>query len=232
MKNNYLVATIKKWNIQEYKKQIPTLAGSWSLITDPKQLTLNYLRDLKPKYIFFPHWSWIVPEEILREFTCVCFHMTDLPYGRGGSPLQNLISRGHAETKLSALKMTKQLDAGDIYLKASLSLQGNAQQIFERSAILIFEMINSIVRLQPMPVKQVGEAVIFSRRTPEQSEIKGKESIKKLYDHIRMMDADTYPTAFLKKEELTLYFDRAEFSGSSLTARVTFKKNTENNKDD
>jgi hypothetical protein len=37
---------------------------------------------------------------------------------------------------------------------------------------------------------------------------------------------------FLKKEELTLYFDRAEFSGSSLTARVTFKKNTENNKDD
>lgn len=59
---------------------------------------------LLPKFIFFPHWSWLIPEDIHTRFECVVFHMTDLPYGRGGSPLQNLIVRGHKETKLTALR--------------------------------------------------------------------------------------------------------------------------------
>jgi len=37
--------------------------------------------------------------------------MTDVPYGRGGSPLQNLIVRGHTETKLTALRCVRDLDA-------------------------------------------------------------------------------------------------------------------------
>ena len=56
--------------------------------------------------------------------------MTDLPYGRGGSPLQNLIIRGHKKTKISALRMVNELDAGPIYFKRSLSLNGNAQKIY------------------------------------------------------------------------------------------------------
>ena len=46
--------------------------------------------------------------------------MTDLPYGRGGSPLQNLIARGFLETKISAILVEKQLDAGPVYLKMEL----------------------------------------------------------------------------------------------------------------
>ena len=47
--------------------------------------------------------------------------MTDLPYGRGGSPLQNLIVRGHKHTMISAIKCVKELDAGPIYLKKPLT---------------------------------------------------------------------------------------------------------------
>lgn len=43
--------------------------------------------------------------------------MTNLPYGRGGSPVQNLILNGHKKTIISALNVTKDLDAGDVYLK-------------------------------------------------------------------------------------------------------------------
>ena len=32
-------------------------------------------------------------QEIHENYKCIIFHMTDLPFGRGGSPLQNLISR-------------------------------------------------------------------------------------------------------------------------------------------
>ena len=225
MTNNYIIATIKEWNFDQYKKVKPTLPGNWSLISDPNQLTIEYLRTLKPKYVFFPHWSWLIPEEILSEFTCICFHMTDVPYGRGGSPLQNLISRGHTETKLSALKMTKQLDAGGVYLKAPLSLQGSAQQIFERCAGITFEMITSIINLNPIPIEQDGTVVTFSRRTPEQSEIKGDEKITELYDLIRMMDADSYPKAFIHYNDITLTFENAQMTKNKIMASVIISKN-------
>ena len=64
----------------------------------------------------------IIPKKIYSNYDCIVFHMTDLPYGRGGSPLQNLIVRGHKETKISALNVQSGLDTGDIYLKKKLIL--------------------------------------------------------------------------------------------------------------
>lgn len=219
--NSYIVATIKDWNLQAYEKFYSIFPGSWTLINEPSQLTIEHLRRIKPRYIFFPHWSWLVPEDILDEFTCVCFHMTDVPYGRGGSPLQNLISRGHKDTKLTALKMTKQLDAGAVYLKAPLSLHGSAQQIFERCAILTFEMINSIITIEPIAIEQTGEVTTFPRRKPEQSEIKGDEKLSELYDLIRMMDADSYPKAFFHHGDFTLTFEQAKLSKSIVNEENT-----------
>ena len=63
-------------------------------IAAPAELTRAALEQAKPRYVFFPHWSHIIPEDIHGAFECVIFHMTDLPFGRGGSPLQNLIARG------------------------------------------------------------------------------------------------------------------------------------------
>src|SRR3989344_2525543 len=100
---NYLVATIKPWNINVFKQKIRHFPGKWFLITDPKKLTTGLIQRIKPRYIFFPHWSWLVPKEILELAECVCFHETDLPYGRGGSPIQNLIARGHKKTMVCAI---------------------------------------------------------------------------------------------------------------------------------
>ena len=117
IKNNYIVATIKEWHIKEFNKYSNSTSANWYLITNKNNLTVKNIRSINPKYIFFPHWSWIVPQEITNNYDCVCFHMTDLPYGRGGSPLQNLIIRGHKTTKITALKMIQELDTGDVYLK-------------------------------------------------------------------------------------------------------------------
>ena len=98
---NYLVCTIKSWNIDAFKERTPDFPGNWHLMSDKDELAMDKLKEINPRYIFFPHWSWIVPEDILNAYECVCFHMTDVPYGRGGSPLQNLIIRGHKDTKLT-----------------------------------------------------------------------------------------------------------------------------------
>ena len=60
-------------------------------IKEKKKLNLQNLNKINPKFIFFPHWSYKVNKNIIKKFNCVCFHTAPLPYGRGGSPIQNLI---------------------------------------------------------------------------------------------------------------------------------------------
>ncbi len=222
--NVYLVAAIKRWNVEEFARRVPALAGRWLLVTDPGALDAAFVGSLEPRYIFFPHWSWTVPDDVLTAAECVCFHMTDVPYGRGGSPLQNLIARGYNETKLSALRMVPELDGGPVYLKRDLSLEGAAHEIFERCARLTFDMINEIVARRPDPVPQSGTPLLFSRRRPEESRLPQSGTPTAIYDHIRMLDAEGYPRAFLDYGDFRLEFQDARREDDRVDARVTVRK--------
>ncbi|MFC2132962.1 methionyl-tRNA formyltransferase, partial [Bacteroidota bacterium] len=179
-----------------------------------------------PEYIFFTHWSYIIPENIYNNYNCIVFHMTDLPYGRGGSPLQNLIERGHTHTKISALKVVKELDAGPIYLKRDLCLHGTAEEIFLRAGNIFIEMIEKIVRENPIPIIQQGEPVFFKRRKSEMSNMKELKNIMQVFDYIRMLDAVNYPNAFIENDYFKFEFSRAALkSDNSIIADVRiFKK--------
>lgn len=222
---DYVVATIKDWNIEAFERHTPGLPGTWHLITGKEELTPETLARIQPRYIFFPHWSWIVPPEILDAWECVCFHMTDVPYGRGGSPLQNLIARGHKETKLTALRMEEDLDSGPVYLKKPLGLEGRAQDIFERVADIVYDMVGEIVKTEPEPAPQEGEPVIFERRTPAMSEMPKTGKPEEVYDHIRMLDAESYPQAFIRYGDFVITFRDADLAeGESVKASVEIRK--------
>lgn len=221
---DYVIATIKPWNIAAFERHRPGLPGGWHLMTERSALTVESLGAIAPRYVFFPHWSWMVPDDITRGFDCVCFHMTDVPYGRGGSPLQNLIARGHADTQISALSMVAEVDAGPVYLKRPLSLEGSAQDIFERFAEIVQGMIADIISDEPEPRPQEGEATHFERRTPAQSEIPEDARIEELYDHIRMLDAETYPRAYLDRGSIRMEFSGAALYGDRVEARVSLRR--------
>ena len=91
----------------------------------------------------FPHWSHMVPDSITKKYTCICFHSAPLPYGRGGSPIQNMIKRGFKETEVCSLKMEKELDSGPIYLRSKVRLSGNLDNILIR----IYEAIASQIKI-------------------------------------------------------------------------------------
>ena len=221
MNNVYIVATIRPWNITVFNDTIKDYPGEWHLIANPSELTLDVINKLRPKYIFFPHWSQIVPEEILGAAPCVCFHETDLPYGRGGSPLQNLIVRGHRETVITALLMTGELDAGPVYLKRPLSLEGLAEEIFIRAARVVADMIKTIIIENPEPVPQSGEATVFKRRKPAMSEIPLKfDRPEQVFDHIRMLDAEEYPRAYIEYGNFRLEFSRPALRVGAVEAEV------------
>jgi methionyl-tRNA formyltransferase len=225
---NYIVATIKPWNIVAFNQVVKRLPGNWFLFTDPQDLTKEAIQKIAPRYIFFPHWSWKVSSEILEHAECICFHSSDLPYGRGGSPIQNLILEGYTETKLTALRMTNELDAGPIYMKLPIDLTGNAQTIFETIASHVFDMIAEIVAKEPEPVPQVGQVKVFKRRAPEQSQIPINLPLTKLYDHIRMLDADTYPRAFIDYGEIRFEFTNAVLGQDKVEAQVVITRHNKN----
>ena len=130
---SYIVASNRPWCNGIEKRLNAALRDNFFLIQNKKELNLQTIDAIKPKLIFFPFWSHLIPETIFKNYTCIIFHMTDLPYGRGGSPLQNLIIRGHKDTMISAVKCIKEIDAGPVYLKKRMSLLGTAEEIYLRT---------------------------------------------------------------------------------------------------
>lgn len=225
MKDNIVIATIKSWNIDNFIILRNKLLKSYNitLISNKDDLNLKYIEELNPKYIFFPHWSWIIPENIYSNFECIVFHMTDLPFGRGGSPLQNLIYRDIEYTKISAIKVEKGIDTGRVYIKEDLFIGlGNADEIFEKASNIIFnKMIPNILENNITPIDQNGEIVNFKRRTPKESNIidSNIETLDKMYNFIRMLDGEGYPNAFLKINNLKISFSEAHKKNKKIFGR-------------
>lgn len=218
---NYVVVSSKSWSYKIFCDVIRNNQGKWHFIQSPEDLNIGTIRKINPHYIFFLHWSWKVSNELIKNYECVCFHMTEVPYGRGGSPLQNLIIRGHQTTKITALKMIEELDAGPIYCQENLSLAGNAEEIYIRATHLSAKMIEYIVKKEPKPLEQSGEITLFKRRKPSESEIVEVKSFQQLYDFIRMLDAEGYPHAFFQYMGFQYSFRRAAIYDGRIVADVT-----------
>ncbi len=194
-------------------------------VYSPEELLQEKIEEFSPRYIFFPQWSWKVPASVFSAYECIMFHMTDLPFGRGGSPLQNLIALGLTETHLSALRCVEEMDAGPIYMQLPLSLLGTAEEILMRAACLIEKMITHILQDQPEPHPQKGEPVIFHRRKAQDGNIAQLETLEKVFDFIRMLDGAGYPPAFIENEHFRFEFSRASLKPEAVFAdvRITFK---------
>lgn len=230
---NIVIATLKTWNIEYSKKLIKKYQGEHriSLITSKEELTEEVLSDINPDYVFFPHWSYIIPAKIYEKYECVVFHMTDLPFGRGGSPLQNLIVRGIYDTKVSAIKVRKGVDTGPIYMKEPINIsEGNANDIFSKISEIVFEkMIPTFLSGEKInPIEQSGEIVTFKRRTPLDSMIPNGLSQRQLYDFIRMLDGEGYPRAYIKNGLERIEFYSANYNDGVVSAKmITVEEKTD-----
>jgi methionyl-tRNA formyltransferase len=111
-------------------------------------------------------------------------------------------------------------------LKRDLSLDGTAQEIYERASLIIEDMIYAIVKENITPVEQIGDPVVFERRKPEEGNLSGIKNIEDAYDLIRMLDADGYPHAFVEVGELIFRFTNADLNTNGLSANVQIVRRT------
>lgn len=217
----YAVAGSRPWNRQTFERRLEDLPGTWLFVATPDELDAALAAHPELDTVFFLHWSHKVTADVLSRVRCINFHMTDLPYGRGGSPLQNLIARGHDHTKLTAIRMTPAFDEGAVYAKRDLCLEGTAEEVYLRAGELSAEVIAELVADWPEPVEQTGEVVRFKRRTPGQSAIADLAGLDALHDFIRMLDADGYPRAFLEHAGFRFEFRRSGRYEGRVEASVT-----------
>lgn len=223
--NRYVVVSNKDWQIQLLQQTLHLKNAEWYFICDKSELSKAKIATIQPQKIFFIHWSHKIDSSIFEGYECILFHMTDLPLGRGGSPLQNLIVRGFKETKISAIKVVEELDAGDIYLKKNLDLNGTAREIFQRATLTISNMILEIIDSNPVPFPQSGSIEIFKRRKPEDGDLKSITNETTIFDFIRMLDGEGYPRAFIETEFFKFEFENANLNtDKTITANVRITK--------
>jgi len=225
---SYVIASNRPWNREMVQSLAQKTGHSFVLISKPAELTEANLHSINPRLVFFPHWSHHINSSIFTQFECVIFHSTDLPFGRGGSPIQNLIARGINETMITALRCVEEMDAGPIYLKKPLSLYGSAEEIFLRASSIIESMIVEMLEKSTKPEPQEGKVVVFGRRKPEQSTLVSAQTLEQAFNHIRMLDAEGYPSAFVEYGPFTFEFTRASIKTDHVLAdvRISLTKDT------
>jgi methionyl-tRNA formyltransferase len=192
--------------------------------TNEVDLSVEALDGFKPDYVFFTHWNWIVKNEIHEKFNCIVFHTAPLPYGRGGSPIQNLILEGFKETPVCAIKMTGELDGGPIYAATNVSLAGTLKAIFSRINDAVNDLIVEIIENDPLATSQLGKPHVFKRLTIKDNEIPTGLKLEEIYDRIRMVDHEDYPNAFIVYDNIRIEFSNAQLVEDAIEVACVIKK--------
>lgn len=168
-------------------------------------------------------WSWIIKSEITERFLCLGVHPSDLPNYRGGSPIQHQIIDCITHTKCSLFRITEKLDAGEIWGKSDLDLNGDSmdiifQNIKKSSNCLLTSFIKNYPNI--LTEKQnLAYGSYFKRRKPEESQILPSDfessDFTDLYNKIRCLTAP-YPNAYIEdKNGNRLFFQKVYFEKNS-----------------
>ena len=102
-------------------------------------------------------------------------HESNLPLGKGFSPLQWQILEGKNKIVFSLLEASEEVDSGDIIEQMECNLDGTElyDEIRSKQAKLTFELISRFIRNYPnyKKKKQFGKSTYYRRREITDSEL-------------------------------------------------------------
>ena len=108
--------------------------------------TVQQLRDLKPDVCAVVAYGRILPQKVLDvpTFGCINIHASLLPKYRGSAPYQWAVLDGLTETGVTAMYLTREMDAGDIIdvSKTPIGENETAGQLLDRLAVLGADLLS------------------------------------------------------------------------------------------
>lgn len=160
--------------------------------------------DAPPADILFLLSYWeLVPLDVRRRFAHVLVvHESNLPKGRGWSPVTWQVIEGKNEIPVCLLEAIDAVDAGPVYMRSQMQLNGHelVDEIRKEQAHVTFHLCRYFLEQYPaissMGVKQVGSASVYPRRRPEDSEIDPDKTIREQFNLLRVADNKSYPVIF------------------------------------
>ena len=152
-------------------------------------------------FLFLVSATDIVPSEILESYSHpLVIHGSDLPKGRGWSPITWQIINQEKSFTLSLLEADHPVDSGKIWKKIKLKLDDTLvfSEIMSEIALGTIALMDfALVNYDSVdPVAQFGEPTYYNRRNPTDSEINPAQSISNVFDIIRVSDPTRYPAHF------------------------------------
>jgi methionyl-tRNA formyltransferase len=150
---------------------------------------------------FFLGCSRIVPAEILRRNRLnLVVHGSDLPRGRGFSPIPWQVLEGRNRIPIVLFEAEETLDSGPIYFRDAIELDGTElldeirTKTWEKIEVLITRFLETHRTVSPVP--QEGPPSFYAKRGPKDDELDPEKSLASQFDHLRIVDNDRYPAWF------------------------------------
>ena len=181
------------------------------------------LLDLLPgDFCFYLSFGKIVPAYVLKLFKHnLVVHESDLPKGKGWSPLTWQILEGNNRIPVTLLEAAEKVDSGVIYAREWIEFEGHEliEELRKAQSGATFYLCKRFVDSYPEILNEActqhGEESFYSRRRPSDSRLDPKQSIEDQFNLLRVIDNEQYPAKFSYRGfEYTLsikkYFNQGE----------------------
>ncbi len=147
--------------------------------------------------------SRIVPAEVRKNFKhTLVVHESDLPKGRGWSPMTWQILEGENRIPVTLFEAVDAVDAGPIYLQEWITLDGTELSPQWRSHLalttkrLCMQWVNDYPSVIKKARPQTGMGSFYPRRRPADSRLDPSKTLAEQFNLLRVVDNDNYPAFF------------------------------------
>lgn len=209
------IASAKEsWINPSIKEFLQTLSASGHQV-----VWVHDAGEAPPSDILFLLSYWeIVPRSVRTKHAhTLVVHESDLPKGRGWSPVTWQILEGSNRIPLCLLEAADAFDAGHVYLRSEMALRGDelVDEIREKQATASFQLCRDFIDQYPAitmkATPQDGSPSEYPRRRPADSELDPEQSIAAQFNQLRVADNAAYPAFFVYKgQKYILKIERAE----------------------
>lgn len=152
---------------------------------------------------FYLSYGKIVNADLLsKNKNNLVVHESDLPKGRGWSPLTWQVLEGANSIPVTLFEAAEAVDSGPIYLQEKIDLYGNelVEDLRYFQAISTIHLCKAFMANYPYVLKkacaQNGDATYYRRRYPVDSQLDPDQTIRKQFNRLRVSDNLRYPAWF------------------------------------
>jgi methionyl-tRNA formyltransferase len=152
---------------------------------------------------FFLGCEQIVPPSLLaRNVHNLVVHASDLPKGKGWSPLTWRILEGDNEIPVVLFEAAEKVDDGPIYLREKIVFQGTELidemrlELGRTTISLCSRFLEQYPAIAARGEEQRGESSYYPRRTPADSRLDPDRTLREQFPLMRVADNARYPCFF------------------------------------